>query len=177
MKAIRQRVCCLVAVVSLGLMTSIIIFIRQIIVSGVKTEVLLAVVILATVFLAGFLIREFKRLKVAELIIENQIMDIKLVIFEDDTCDKTSVALPNGGIEVIISCFGILLDSRIIKFNQDGIRLKNVEIGPKFIYLTYGTDRWMQKTRILHAAIDSRGLESIKKIFRYETGIVPVITD
>lgn len=79
-------------------------------------------------------------------------------------------------IEVFVSYFGILLDSRVIKFNQEGTFLKAVEIGRDYISLTYGTDKRVQSTRLLHAAIDDKEVDRIAEKFRHETGIVPVIT-
>lgn len=79
-------------------------------------------------------------------------------------------------IDVFVSYFGILLESRVIKFNQEGTFLKAVEIGPDYISLTYGTDKRVQSTRLLHAAIDDEEVERIAERFRHETGIVPVIT-
>jgi hypothetical protein len=176
-KAIRQRVCFFAAATGLGAMAFILIFIKDVVTPKPHTELLLEVTILATVFLAGFSIREYKNFKTAGLIIENQILHIQPAIIDAGARGETDNVLPLGGIEVFISCFGILLDSRIIKFNLDGVHLKAVEIGREFIFLTYGTDRRTQKTRILHAAINSRELQSIVKRFRYETGVVPVIID
>ena len=85
--------------------------------------------------------------------------------------------LNDDPFEYIAAYFGILLDSKIIKFNQDGIRLKAVEIGCDFISLTYGTDKQVQNTRLLREAIDRGELKGIAEKFRYETGIVPVIID
>ncbi len=62
-------------------------------------------------------------------------------------------------MEVFVSYFGILLDSKIIKFNQDGILLKAVEIGRDFISLTYGKGKQIRNTRLFHAEISSGELE------------------
>ena len=121
----------------------------------------------------GFLIWVNRKLKTARLIIENQILHIKPAIIDAGTCDS-----PIGGIEIIISCFGILLGSQVIKFNLDGINLKAVEIGSEFICLTYGAkDKQTQKIRILHGAMDSLEMQRIGEKFRYETGVVPIIKD
>lgn len=141
------------------------------------TDLFLVVAILATLFLLAFLIRSNRRLKTARLIIENQILHIQPAKIESGICGETDTTLHIGGIEVFISCFGILLDSKVIKFNRDGIRLKAVEIGREFICLSYGTDQHTQKTRILHEPIASQELQNIVERFRYETGVVLLITD
>ncbi|MGI5835755.1 MAG: hypothetical protein ACOX87_04580 [Chloroflexota bacterium] len=76
--------------------------------------------------------------------------------------------------DVFVSYFGILLGSRIVRFNQDGIFLKGVKIGRDSISLTYGTDKGTRITRFLHPEISQGELERIAERFRYETGIVPV---
>ena len=133
--------------------------------------------ILVTFILFGFLMREYAKLKMAHLIIENKILYIQPAIITDCKSVKTGTTPNIGGIDVFVSCFGILLDSKVIKYNLDGIHLKAVEIGHKFIFLTYGTDRQAQKAQILHEDFDHKELQSIIERFSHETGIVPVITD
>jgi len=176
LKEISQRLCLLVAATGLVAMAAICIFIQDTVAPGSHTKLFLAVAILAAMFLSGFSMREYKKLKTAELIMENKILHIQPATIDAGTCGKTGKALPVEGIEVFISCFGILLDSRIIKFNLDGVCLKTVEVGREFICLTYGTEGRTQKIRILHAAMDSPELQRIVERFRYETGVVPVIT-
>lgn len=128
-----------------------------------------------TVLLSFFLIREFKRLQDAQLILDNRILHIRPVTGSAETSGRQSA---DGGfrIDFFVSCFGLLLDSKIIKFNQEGIRLKDVEIGRDYISLSYGTDKKTQKARLLLAAVDSRELTRIAEKFRYETGVMPTIT-
>ena len=177
MKAIRQKVCFLAIATGFGVMASFFIFYKEVRMHPLYTELLLVVAILATVILLVFLIRSNRRLKTARLIIENQILHIQPAKIEAGTCGETDTTLDIGGIEVFISCFGILLDSKVIKFNQDGIRLKAAEIGREFICLAYGTDQHTHKTRILHGPIASQELQNIVDRVRYETGVVLRITD
>lgn len=118
----------------------------------------LLVVILLEVVLALFLIRTIRNLKIAKLIMENQILHIQ-----------------SAKTETFISCFGMLLNAKIIKFNLDRIHLIKVEIGERYIEMTYGTHKKIEKTRILHDELSPNELESIITKFRYETGIAPVI--
>lgn len=123
---------------------------------------------LTTVIITGFLFVKAKaNVQAAQLIIENQILHIQPAIFIDQ----------DESIEVYVSCFGILLESRIIKFNQEGILLKAVELGRGYITLTYGRDRRTQSIKLICADISDDQLQAIIRRFCYETGVVPVITN
>lgn len=114
--------------------------------------------ILLEVVMALFLIRTIRNYKIAKLIMENQILHIR-----------------SAETETLISCFGMLLNAKVIKFNLDRIHLIKVEIGENYIDMTYGTHKKTEKTRILHDGLSPNELESIMTKFRYETGIAPVI--
>lgn len=174
MRAIRQRSYFFAASAGLGIMISVLILACGILTPEIQTQMLLTVTFAASGCLAGLWMREYRKLKTVRLIVENQILHIRPVVISDKACD-TAKPEDAENIEVFVSYFGILLDSKIIKFNQDGILLKAVEIGRDFISLTYGTDKRIQNTRLLHATIDNGELEKIAEQFRYETGIVPVI--
>ena len=157
MKAIRQKVCFLAIATGLGVLASGFILFQNVAVQ-LYTKLFLVPAILVTVFLFVFLIREYRKLKTAWLIIENKILHIQTDKIDAGTRGETDTTIHIGGIEIFISCFGILLDFKVIKFNLNGIYLKAVEIGHEFICLTYGTDEQTQKIRILHEAIDNEEL-------------------
>lgn len=137
---------------------------------------LLATAILATTLATAFLFgRTRKSIKTAQLIIENQILHIQPAVFQNQIREKKAILPSNEAIEVFVSCFGILLDYKIIKFNQDGIQLKAVELGRDFISFTYGTEKKAQSTKLLHVAINEDVLAEIVQRFRYETGIIPTL--
>lgn len=115
-----------------------------------------------------------QRLKAARLIVENQILHIQPAMIQDHIGEKRFPPL-HDSVEVFVSCFGILLDSKIIKFNQEGIRLKTVELGRDFIWLTYGTKQKVRSTKLLHGEISDGELAEISRRFLYETGITPTI--
>ncbi|MDR3585081.1 MAG: hypothetical protein P4L59_07115 [Desulfosporosinus sp.] len=177
MKAISQRVCFLVIATGLGVLTAVYSFITDLTMHQLQWDSLLVVAISTTVCLLGFLICENRKLKIARLIIENTILYIQLATIDVCNGGETDNLLPSGGIEVSISCFGILLDAKVIKFNVEGIQLKAVEIGRQFICLTYGKAELTQKIRILHEVISNKELESIVERFRHEIGVVSVLTD
>lgn len=74
------------------------------------------------------LVREYKRFRIAEVIIENQILHIMSAYFLIADSGKR-ISSFSDRIDIFISNFGILLDSKIVKFNQGGDQLKAVEIG------------------------------------------------
>ena len=117
-----------------------------------------------------------QRLTAARLIVENQILHIQPAVQRVWDSTKESEAKPCETVEMFVSCFGILLGSKVIKFNQEGIRLKAVEIGRDYLSLDYGRDMDIRNIRLIHSSPDSAVLESIIEKFRYETGIIPTIT-
>ncbi len=176
MQAIKKRMGGFAVSTGAGLAACIVIFIYSVLIYELQAQMLLAATLVASGIPAGLWIREYKRLKAARLIVENQILHLRPAVIRGKAGD--AIRLEDiKGIEVYVSYFGILLDTKIIKFNQDGIHLTAVEIGCDFISLTYGMDKQVQNTRLLREAIDRGELEGIAEKFRYETGIVPVIID
>lgn len=166
MKAIRQRRYILATAAGLGILASVLILACGRSTPEIQTQMLLTVSLPASVCMVALWAQNCRKLRIARLIAENQILHIRTAVVSDGADD----------IEVFVSYFGILLDSRVIKFNQEGTFLKAVEIGRDYISLTYGTDKRVQSTRLLHAAIDDKEVDRIAEKFRHETGIVPVIT-
>ncbi len=142
--------------------------------SEIRAQILLASVIIASGISAGFWIRERGKLKIARLIAENSILHIHTAVISDISGEAAQRPEPEN-TEVFISYFGILLDEKTIKFNQDGIRLRAVEIGNDFISFTYGTEKRTQYIRLLRPAIDPATMAEISERFRYETGIMPTL--
>lgn len=138
---------------------------------------LFILLVLISGLLIILLMREFEIYRTAKLIIENKILNIEaaeIIKKNNDSCENI---LQIEGLEVFISCFGILLGSRVIKFNIDGISLKKVEIGKDLICLIYGNKKNIQNTRLIHGIIEENELHDIVERFRYETGITPSIVD
>ena len=139
--------------------------------SEIQVQLLLVSISIAGGIAAGFWIREFRKLKIARLIAENPILHIRTATISDISSE---MAQPED-IEIFISYFGILLDAKVIKFNQDGIRLRAVEMGNDFISFTYGTEKWTRNIRLLRSVVDPASVEEISERFRYETGIMPTL--
>jgi len=177
LKVLKQKAYFLLSAAILWVIASVFIFIRNYFSLGSNIWIYLSAMLTVTVVLAVTTIREYKKIKMARLIVENQILYICPAMIDGFNNNKKEATSPLQVIEVFISCFGILFDWRIIRFNQNGIHLKAVEIERDFISITYGTDKRTKSVRLLHAAIDSRELECIVHKFRYETGIVPIINN
>ena len=176
MRAIRQRVWFCGILTGFSMAACILIFFLNFLSAEIQTQQFLLATSLMSGLLACLWVREYKRLKIAQLIVENQILYIQSAVINDCTYDIAESEVI-GGIEVFISNFGILLDSNIIKFNQGDVRLKAVKIGRDFISLAYGTDKRMQITRLLSTPIGERELADIVEKFRYETGVMPELID
>ena len=131
---------------------------------------LLPISILASGSMLVFWFGESQKLKAAQLIAENHILQICIASIDEGTNSSKTKR-----IMACISYFGILLDTKLIKFNQDGVFLKTVEIGRNFISLSYGTEYWVKRTRLLHATLSRDELEDLLERFREETGIAPAV--
>ena len=116
------------------------------------------------------------KIRTASLIIENQILHIQPAIFQVIEEGRVTESFQDESIEVFISCFGILLGSRIIKFNQEGVHLKAVDLGGDYLSLTYGKQKKIQVTKFLYEKFSDNELAKIITKFQYETGITPTIT-
>lgn len=174
MKAIRRRSFIFAAFTGFGILTGVMLLVFGGATSKIPAQILLASVIIASVILAGFWIRELGKLKIARLIAENPILHIHTAVISDISAEATQRS-DTENTEVIVSYFGILLDEKIIKFNQEGIRLRAVEIGNDFISFTYGTEKRTRNIRLLHPAINPETIAEISEKFRYETGITPTL--
>ena len=174
MRAIRKRNYIFVAFTGFFVLTGVMLLVFGGAVSEIRVQILLASVIIASGISVGLCIRERGKLKIARLIAENPILHIHTAVISDIS-GEAAQRLDTENTEVFISYFGILLDEKTIKFNQDGIRLRAVEIGADFISLTYGTEKRTQNIRLLRPAIDPAAMEKICERFRYETGITPTL--
>ena len=174
MKAIQRKNSVLAALTSFGILTGIMLLVLGGGTSQIRAQIALATVMIASTVTAGFWLREFNKLKIARLISENPILNIRTSVISDLSVEAKQLENTEN-TEVIVSYFGILLDEKVIKFNQDGIRIRATEIGSDFISFTYGTEKRTQNIRLLRPAINPEELEKIVEKFRYETGITPTL--
>ena len=177
MKIIRKRLVLLIYLCSVGLLLSSILYVNSFVIFRIDMLGFFTLLFLTSGLLIILLMREFEVYRIAKLIIENKIMHIEAAEINQESDDLRSKILRIEVLEVYISCFGILLGSRVIKFNIDGINLKKVEIGNDFISLVYGTNKKNQIIKLIHGVIRGQDLLDIIERFRYETGITPIVVD
>lgn len=174
MRQIKLHIYVFAFIFALGTVACVLFVILGAVSSGAPAYPLLAVMASVSVMTAVLCIRALGKLKGARLIAENPILHVRTAVISD-LSDEAARPENSEGSEVFISYFGILLDAQIVKFNQDGIRLRAVEIGDGFIALTYGTKKRMQNIRLLRPPIAQAAMAEICERFRYETGITPTL--
>ncbi len=141
---------------------------------NVKTYTIAIFIIAAEIILIRFLIIEVNNFKTAKLVLENYILKVKTaVVSEVFGKEQTHKQIDDN--EVFVSYFGILFNGKIVKFNQDGIRLTAMEIGNDFISFTYGNEKRMQNLRIVRPGIEPEAMSEMINKFRFETGITPTM--
>jgi hypothetical protein len=177
LKIIQQRLIFLTFSSVIGLLSSLKLFVGNFIASRIEMHIFSVLLLLVSCFLLVLLIREYQINKLAKLIMENKILHIETAKINQISDDTSISTFGIESFEVFISCFGILLGSKVIKFNIDGINLKKVEIGNDFIFLVYGKDKKNESIRLLHKSIEKPELLSIIDLFRHETGITPIVVD
>lgn len=114
--------------------------------------------------------RESKRLEIARLIVDNHLLMIPTAYYHGMDPKQHDL-----GMDIYISYFGILLGSRIIKFNQDKIALKRMEIRFDALSFIFGNNISEDSIQILWPCPSKEEAEHIAERFHYETGVVPVI--
>ncbi|MDD4796154.1 MAG: hypothetical protein PHO66_00095 [Eubacteriales bacterium] len=174
MKAIRRKNFVLAALTGFGILAGAMLLVFGGAMSEIRAQILLAGVMIMSGISTGFWMCGLRKLKIARLIAENPILHIRTAVISDISAEAAQRP-DTESTEVIVSYFGILLDEKIIKFNQDGIRLRAVEIGDDFICFTYGTKKRTQNIRLLRPAIDPAEMSELSERFHYETGIIPTL--
>ena len=134
-------------------------------------------------FVAGavtliLLIETRKKLSAAHTIVDSAVIHIQPAeIFAQSVEEQKEAERFRENFEIYVSSFGILLGAKVIRFNQSGIWLKNVEIGPDYISFDYGEkDKEIQNIRLLYSKPGEDELAGIIENFRKDTGVVPVLT-
>jgi hypothetical protein len=172
LKAMKRKNLVLAALTGFGILTAVLFLTFGRGMSELCAQLFLTAVILASTAAAGFWLRGQSKLKIARLIAENPILRIRTAVISE-LSGKTVRQPETEDGEVVVSYFGILLGKKIIKFNQDGIRLRTLEIEDDYLSFTCGTERRTQNIRLLRPAIEAAELAKLAERFRYETGITP----
>lgn len=130
-----------------------------------------ALLIAGTAVLAVLALRALRTFNSARLIMENELMHACPAVVKSEG----AVQAGNCAMEVSISCFGILLDTRVIRFNRKSNRLRRVEIGRDYISLSWGTEKKPGSARLLHQVMDAAEIQKTAERFLFETGIQPIV--
>lgn len=127
----------------------------------------------ASVAFFMLLIRQNRLLFDAGLIRDNPILSVpSAVVYTSNGHEKRDVQ------ESIVSTFGILIGSRIYKWNCDGmcgVRLRAIEIDRARIYLTFGDGGETMRVELLHGITDEQAVMDVKQKLWRETGVTAVI--
>ena len=138
-----------------------------------------AILILAAELLSAVLFVNLrKKLKDIKGIVESMVIHIQpAVICAKSGEEKERAEKLHESTAIYVSYFGILLGSKVIKFNRDGIKLKAVEIGRDYISFDYSAkNEELRNIRLLYFKPDDKDeLAGIIEKFRCNTGIVPAI--
>lgn len=177
LKAIQKKLVLFIVLGNMIVLVWIMIFMKDFIVFTIDIKAFLALLFLAFITLIILFLFEYDKYHTAKLIIENEIMNIQVATIEQDSFEIGSEMLSIDTIEFIISCFGILFGSKVVKFNVGGVHLKEVKIAHDYIYIIYGKDKKNKIIKILHGTIEDSKLKDVSERFHYETGIVPNMSE
>ncbi|HOE56313.1 MAG TPA: hypothetical protein PLL98_08565 [Bacillota bacterium] len=177
MKKIRRRLFILAGLCSLGLLASLSIITGNIHSHGFNGNLYAYVSVFLTIFIFALSAREYKRLAFALMIIENRIISIQAAQTEQKSLKGNNVIITADTIDIYVSCFGILLGSKIIKFNTEDIHLKKIDIGKDFVSIYFGKNENEQYIRLQNRITEDNELANIIERFRHETGVIPNIVE
>lgn len=175
LKAIKQKLTLLSLLSFLSTVIVLFFLIKEIFILKNSVRLNFIVIFLIALTLLILLIYQYNKFKTAKLILESKILHIESAKIEEETNVKDNGVSFVDGIEVYISCFGILLGSKVIKFNIDKIILKKIEVDSKYICFTYSSNKKTKMIKILHGSMNKYELQNFIERFSYETGIVPIL--
>lgn len=113
------------------------------------------------IILIVIIFKQYNLYKIANLILENSILSIEIAESEELK------------FKAYVSCFGILIGSELIKYNIDGIALKEIEIDDKYLYIRFGKGNKIEVFKLLYGEINNEELYKFTNKIKYETGIIP----
>lgn len=166
MPKLMQQLRCCGAVASLGALSVTVSFLTQI--ASIEFIAFFTLVVIVSIH---YLIKTRRNIADANLIVENQILKVNILEFYVFSSDNVYTKSPEKAIEAFISCFGILVDDRVINFNRDGIYIKSIELSSSYITFSYGTDSKTEFIRLIIAMSDKMDLKSLAERLHYETGV------
>ena len=125
---------------------------------------------------AAFFFNAREKLMTAKTIADSAVIPIQPAVICGQTEKEKEEEELRENFGIYVSSFGILLGTKIIEFNQNGIWLQNVEIGQNYISFGYGArGEELQNIRLLYSKPDKDALAGIVENFRKDTGVVPTV--
>ena len=119
-----------------------------------------------------------RKLMTAKAIADSAVICIHPAVVSGQAGEESDEEELRENFGIYVSCFGILLGTKIIPFNQNGVWLKNVMIGHDYISFGYGASgEELHSLRLLYSKPGEKELAGIIENFRKETGVVPVVAD
>lgn len=134
---------------------------------------LLPLLFLAACIFIGLGVWKTILLKAARLITENGLFQISPVMLTG--ADRSPASDPET--EIVVSCFGVLINSRVVRFNRRENRLWRVEIGRDSLKLFYGAQNDQKQMTLIHEPIDTDTARRLAERFRIETGAEIIFPD
>jgi len=128
---------------------------------------------LAACVLVGLGVWKTMLLRAARLITENELFQISPVMLAGADGNPVS----DSETKIVVSCFGVLFNSRVVRFNRKENRLWCVEIGRDFLKLVYGTQENQKQMTLLHKPISPDTANRLAERFRVETGAETIFPD
>ncbi len=121
------------------------------------------------------LLTQHRLLHDASLICDNRIFSVPSAIItsSNSTNEKTRE-------ETVVSTFGLLLGNKVYRWGRDGVggtRLREIKLGRKRVWLTFGTKNSMQRVELLHGIANRQDVLEITQRLWRETGIQADISD
>jgi|GEM_PF-3283142 len=123
------------------------------------------------------LITTLKNISAAQAIIDSAVIHLPTAVMYSHANEGNGDGeKPREDFGVYVSSFGILMDAKVVRFNQGGIWLREVEIGRDYIFFFYGAnDAAPEKIRLFYSKPGEDELAAIIENFRKDTGVVPVV--
>ena len=133
--------------------------------------------LMGTTLMAALFFASLSNLATAKTIVDSAVICIQPAVICGRT-DEVKEKELRESFGIYVSCFGILLGTKVIRFNQNGIWLKSVGIGQDYISFGYGErGEELQAIRLLYSRPDEETIAGIVENFRKETGVVPTIIE
>ena len=115
-----------------------------------------------------------KKVSAAQAIVDSAVIHIPTAVIYGQASEESKK--PREDYSIYVSSFGILFGAKVVRFNQGGIWLREVEIGRDYISFAYGASNGeLERIRLFYAKPGEDELASIIENFRKDTGVVPVI--